>query len=186
VNYHPEVRGVFHFFHASTVDLAKSVAQVPVDYRLYLIVVPLILGLMIFGRFFRKWQWTSRWPIAFMVGAGAGVGIPLAFQASILEQAHGTMEPFLKTPGVAPPVAADVAGAWVLALAVLTTLAYFYFSAPHRGWLGRASRLGVWFLMIAFGVGFGNTVMARVALLIGRMQFLLYQWLPLWTSFRRP
>jgi len=35
--------------------------------------------------------------------------------------------------------------------------------------------------MIAFGAGFGNTVMARVALLVGRMQFLLYSWLPLIT-----
>lgn len=185
VNYHPVVRATFEFFHASSADLSRSVSAIPVDLWLWLTIIPIILGLMIFGRFFRGWQWTSRYPIAFAVGFGAGIGIPLLIQAALLEQAHGTLEPFVKSPQVSH-APADVTGAWVLVAAVLTTLAYFYFSAPHRGWLGRASRLGVWFLMIAFGVGFGNTVMARVALLIGRMQFLLYDWLPTWTSFHRP
>ena len=31
--------------------------------------------------------------------------------------------------------------------------------------------------MIAFGASFGYTVMARVSLLIGRIQFLLHDWL---------
>ena len=33
------------------------------------------------------------------------------------------------------------------------------------------------FIMVAFGAGFGYTVMARVSLLIGRFQFLLYEWI---------
>jgi hypothetical protein len=185
VHYQPAAKAVITALHFSPADVAKSVNEIPVDFRLYAFIIPLILGLMIFGRFFRGWQWLSRWPIAFMVGFGAGASIPVTFQASILEQAHGTVEPFL-AGGAAPTSPADIAGAWALAVGVLTTLTYFYFSAPHRAWLGRSSRLGVWFLMIAFGVGFGNTVMARVALLIGRMQFLLYDWLPLWTGFRRP
>jgi hypothetical protein len=31
--------------------------------------------------------------------------------------------------------------------------------------------------MIGFGASFGNTVMARVSLLIGRVQFLLTDWI---------
>jgi hypothetical protein len=31
--------------------------------------------------------------------------------------------------------------------------------------------------MVAFGAGFGYTVMARISLLIGRMSFLLGDWL---------
>lgn len=165
--------------HLPAYALPEPAAAVEVDYRLYLTVIPLLLGMMIFGRFFRGWEWLSRWPIAFVVGFGAGSVIPVTVQASILEQAKGTIDPFLPEAGTVW-AAPDQIGSWILALAVLTTLAYFYFSAPHRGWLGRSSRLGIWFLMIAFGAGFGNTVMARVALLIGRMQFLLHQWAPLW------
>ena len=32
--------------------------------------------------------------------------------------------------------------------------------------------------MVAFGAGFGNTVMARISLLIGRIEFLRYEWWP--------
>jgi hypothetical protein len=147
----------------------------------YLVLLPALLGLMFFGRFIPRWSWMSRWPIAFIVGLGSGAAIPVVFQANILEQAHGTVAPFGPlAPGAPALGVADLIGNWVLAAAVLTTLAYFYFSKPHTGNFGRASRLGVWFLMIAFGAGFGNTVMARVALLIGRLQFLVYQWAPLW------
>jgi hypothetical protein len=165
--------------HLHAFAMSKPVAAVTVDFRLWMLPIALVLGLMIFGRFFRGWEWLSRWPIAFMVGFGAGAGIPVTVQASILEQGKGTIDPFLPKAGVVMRAPEQI-GNWILALAVLTTLSYFYFSAPHRGWLGRSSRLGVWFLMIAFGAGFGNTVMARVALLIGRMQFLLHDWAPLW------
>jgi hypothetical protein len=39
------------------------------------------------------------------------------------------------------------------------------------------SRVGLVFLMVGFGAGYGYTVMSRVSLLIGRFQFLLETWL---------
>ncbi len=50
---------------------------------------------------------------------------------------------------------------------------FFFYSREHKGALGVASRLGIAFLMISFGAGYGYTVMSRVSLLIGRFQFLL-------------
>jgi uncharacterized membrane protein (Fun14 family) len=41
------------------------------------------------------------------------------------------------------------------------------------------SRIGIGFLMVGFGAGYGYTVMSRVSLLIGRFQFLLGDWLGL-------
>jgi len=37
--------------------------------------------------------------------------------------------------------------------------------------------VGIWFLMISFGASFGYTIMARLSLLIGRIRFLLDDWL---------
>ena len=37
--------------------------------------------------------------------------------------------------------------------------------------------LGVYFLMVSFGASYGYTVMARISLLIGRVMFLLHDWL---------
>lgn len=64
----------------------------------------------------------------------------------------------------------------LLIVGVLSVLLYFFFSLEHRGAVGGISRLGIWFLMIGFGAAFGYTVMGRVSLLIGRMDFLINQW----------
>ena len=40
-----------------------------------------------------------------------------------------------------------------------------------------AAKLGILYLMVAFGASFGYTVMGRVSLLIGRITFLLRDWL---------
>jgi len=41
------------------------------------------------------------------------------------------------------------------------------------------SKVGIWFLMVSFGASFGYTIMGRLSLLIGRVQFLLDDWLHL-------
>ena len=137
----------------------------------YTLIIPGLLGLLIFGRFLRGYQWLSRWPIAFVMGLGAGLSIPNSIQSLVLKQMHGTMQPVW-------PLTGGGFDNLLLVVGVVCTLAYFYFSLPHRGVMGGLSRVGIWFLMIGFGAGFGNTVMARISLLIGRIQFLLYEWLP--------
>jgi hypothetical protein len=63
-----------------------------------------------------------------------------------------------------------VASGVLLLVALLTGLLYFYFSIAHTGVLGRASRVGVWILMVGFGASFGYTVQGRIALAIARAQ----------------
>jgi hypothetical protein len=140
----------------------------------YIYIVPLLLGLMYFARFIPKVSWLVRIPIGFMIGWGAGIQIPAYFQAEILRQLGGTV--------VTPESFIDPAnGIWavIILIGVVCTLVYFFFSKEHRGILGHTSRLGIIFIMIGFGASFGYTVMARVSLLIGRIQFLLGPWLGL-------
>jgi len=67
----------------------------------------------------------------------------------------------------------------IIMLGVFSVLCYFFFSLEHTGALGAVSKVGILFLMVAFGASFGYTVMARESLLIGRFQFLLGDWLGL-------
>ncbi len=137
-------------------------------------IVPLLLGLLYFTRFIPKVSWLVRIPIGFMIGWSAGVSIPAEFQAKVLQQLEGTV--------VAPQHFANpLAGVWalVILIGVICTLVYFFFSKEHKGILGASARLGIIFIMIGFGASFGYTVMARVSLLIGRIQFLLGPWLGL-------
>ncbi|MCA9791506.1 MAG: hypothetical protein KC910_06910, partial [Candidatus Eremiobacteraeota bacterium] len=58
-------------------------------------------------------------------------------------------------------------------------LIYFYFSVEHKGWFfGGAARVGLRMLMVTLGASFGSTVMARVSLLIGRVQFFKDDFIP--------
>jgi hypothetical protein len=127
----------------------------------FVYIIPGILGLFMFARFWNKYVWLSRISIALIIGAGAGVSIPATIQAKILAQMQDSMTNFGTINGI------------IIFVALATTLAYFFFSKEHKGWFGATARVGTWFLMIFFGATFGYTVMSRISLLIGRMQFLL-------------
>jgi lipoprotein signal peptidase len=129
------------------------------------IIIPTLMGLLMLSLFTKKQGWLIRIPIAFVVGAGSGMSIPASFQAYIFEHAKNTLYVTLSI------------SSFIMIVGVITTLVYFFFSKEHKGLLGKTANLGIWFIMIAFGASFGYTVMARISLLIGRMNFLLHDWL---------
>ena len=65
----------------------------------------------------------------------------------------------------------------VFAVGVFSVLIYFFFSKEQDAVTRRIARVGTWFLMVSFGAAFGFTVMGRVALLIGRLNFLILDWI---------
>jgi hypothetical protein len=138
------------------------------DHRL-IVLIPLGLGLLMLARAVDRAASWSRWAVAFYVGIYSGIAIPGYMQGFIMAQLADAAKPF-------PPGWAAVNSALIL-VGLLGVLAYFFFSAAHRGAHGVSARVGIWFLMIAFGASFGYTVMARVSLLIARVQFLLGDWL---------
>ena len=65
----------------------------------------------------------------------------------------------------------------VILIGVFTVLIFFFFSLEHKKLVGSISKVGLVYIMVAFGAAFGYTVMARISLLIGRFQFLIYDWI---------
>jgi len=127
----------------------------------WILIVPTILGLMMLCRSIPKIAWISRWPISFTVGIGSGLGLVAAVQGYLLPQISDTLRPLITINN------------FVVYVGVIATLFYFYFSKEHKGALGVVSRIGIIFIMVAFGASFGYTLMARISLLIGRLHFLL-------------
>ena len=137
-----------------------------------LYVIPLAFGLFYFARFIPRISFLVRVPIAFLLGWGSGVLIPAIFQRDILRQTQGTLL-------VQGAFAKWDTGLWavVILIGVICTLIYFFFSRERKGIMKPMANLGIIFLMLGFGASFGYTVMSRISLLIGRMQFLLGDWL---------
>lgn len=138
--------------------------------RNYLVLIPILLGIFILLRMVPSLAWLSRISFAVLIGGYAGIAIPSVIAGNFLPQIIATMG----------PVGPDWVGAvnqLVLLIGVFATLIFFFFSLEHVGTVGKISRLGVFFIMVSFGASFGYTVMARVSLLIGRIQFLIHDWI---------
>lgn len=151
-------------------------------------IIPGILGILILTRLLPKVGWISRWALGFYFGAFQGLIITGYMQANILAQMYGTFVTnnnpvfslnlfanLVNTFGWSNLVLA-VSGPLMI-VGVIATLAYFFFSTEHKGVVGGLAKMGIIFLMVGFGASFGYTVMARVSLLIGRINFLLSDWL---------
>ncbi len=67
----------------------------------------------------------------------------------------------------------------VFMVVLVCVLSYFFFSFEQKNPLMRGSaRMGRWLMMFTFGAIFGLTIMARLALLIDRMDFLVNEFGP--------
>jgi len=200
----------------------------------WMALIPGVLGILLYTRFFPKVAWVGRYALGVYVGGYAGLGISPVMQARVIEQLRanalsvaGEVDPFAAMTNLALGLVIFVAivylllikrnmaakgwlarlgvlvvsaivayGGWLvlslissagvvsltnllLVLGLLGTLTYFFFSMKHKGALGGLARVGIVFLMVGFGASFGYTVMSRVSLLIGRVSFLLHDWLHL-------
>jgi len=143
------------------------------------VIVPLILGLLMLCRLWPRLAWISRWPTAFAVGTTVGYSLVRYLRSDFLNQISATIEPGLLAT-------ADSVALWsarfdhiLIVVGTVCAVAYFTFSRARRGGLAILARIGLVFLMITFGASFGSTVMGRVTLLVGRLRFLLGDWLGL-------
>ena len=139
-------------------------------------IIPIAIGLLFFARLSPRHTWLIRYPIAILIGFGAGIAIPNELQANIFAQTRGTIAPFAAI-NAGTLSAWDIFGAILIVIGVICTLAYFFFSVEHRGPIKWFSKVGIAFLMVGFGAAFGNTVMGRLALMIHRVGFLINDWL---------
>lgn len=137
-----------------------------------LMVIPGIFGLFMLARLMPKIAGLSRLALSMIVGTGAGLGLISTLQTNCLSQVEGTIVPL---SGVGT---AGFLNNLILVAGVVCGLVYFFFSKAHKGVVGAAANIGITVLMIAFGASFGYTVMARISLLIGQAQFLIFDWLP--------
>jgi len=139
-------------------------------------IIPTILGLLMWARLTRKWSWISRYPLAFYIGVSTGVAIPLEMKAKVIEQLNGSVD-LVTAMYSAQAGGMTIVNNILILVGIFAGLIYFFFSKAHTGATGGIAKFGIGVLMIGFGASFGFTVMARVSLLIERLQFLLFDWL---------
>lgn len=133
----------------------------------YVLLIPMALGLLLFTRVSKKHSYLSKVPLSFIVGIGAALAIRGAVFSDLAVQIASAMVPLTTVSNI------------IMLVGTICTLIYFTFTFKPTPVTRPISTLGRYIMMAAFGAAFGNTVMVRMSLLIGRLQFLWGDWLHL-------
>jgi len=144
------------------------------------VLIPIILGVLLFTRWSPKHNWLSRYSLAYFMGVAAGVTITGVLEAGIIAQIRGAIGPI------------DGLNALVLLIFNVAAISVFFFIVGSGSSAGKvfgnrtmervvkaSASLGRFVLMISFGAVFGTTIMARLGLFIPRLQFLFGRWIHL-------
>jgi len=156
-----------------------TVSQIIAGNYIYILAFP--LGLMVYSRFFPKSiRWLNRIPVSMAVGTSIGLSLRSTPDVYIFQQLKAQFLPLFGS-GAALTDFSNI----MLFVSFLFTAVYFIYtvfpsktSLAGRGF-NTAMEIGKNMLMLQFGVQFGNTVVQRAAMLIPRMQFILFDFLGL-------
>ena len=135
------------------------------------LLVPGLLGVLLYMRYLPKGGWIARYALAIYVAYYIGLDFTRRLHGEVLPQLARAIVPLSKFD------AHTILVSLVFAIGVFSVLIYFFFSKEQDRVTRGIARVGIYFLMISFGAAFGFTVMGRVALLIGRLNFLILDWI---------
>ncbi len=161
----------------SFVQAIVSVKRFGIDHLMageVIYILPIILGFLMYFRYHRTLYWLYRYGISIVVGVGIAASFVRSVDTDFIAQIASTADISIVS---ADPLV--TLGNIVFLAAIATTLYYFVFTFPtlHTGSAKTIADAGRWFMMLAFGYAFAKTVVSRYNLMLGRLEFLLFDWL---------
>ena len=137
---------------------------------------PMAFGCLYYFILSRRYSWLAQLVIGFSFGVSAG----LAFKGLFVELMPQLFDSF--RPLYVPGDWAETFANCVFLFTLLSAMSYFFFTFRRGsgGLIERSSAAGRWMLMGCFGAFFGSTIMARMALLVERLEFIVNRW---WSLF---
>jgi len=144
-------------------ELKKNLVAPIVNKSNYILLVPTVLGLLLYTRYSKDLRFLERFPISIMVGIGTGVAVRAMVRAQLLAQIQQTIQPGKPIDGL------------IIALLTLGSVTYFIFSSeeglpkstiPFYNGLRRIGRIAI---MAAMGAAFGNLCVTRYTMAISRI-----------------
>lgn len=132
------------------------------------LILPMLLGVLVFARFIRGRAYLSRIPLALLVGMGTALALRGTVQAEFVDQILATMIPMNTLDNM------------IIVAGTIGVLIYFFFAQNRDNpVISFGSKVGRVTMMASFGAAFGNGVMGRISLLISRMQLVFGDWIHL-------
>jgi hypothetical protein len=172
-------------FGLDIVTFPDGTVSKPYELGLLLYIVPIFFGLLYYCSYIARLQWLSKLTIGITLGFSGALAIK-GFFSEMLPQITGSFKPLIVMQ--AGNIAWTSSIENILFIAILLTVMNYFFFTIRRGasadagasaaQSGKLIVLGRWLMMLSFGAFFGSTVMARLALLIERLNFMIGEWWP--------
>ena len=132
-----------------------------------LLVIPIILGLMMYARLSKKYAYLSNYSIAFITAIGIGLSTRTIIQSDVIRQFTNTAIPIF-----IPTDALRTLGNIVIVASIVSSIAYFTYSFEHKGSYGSLAKAGISFMMIGFGANTANILLSRSARVITMLGYI--------------
>ncbi len=134
-------------------------------YWWFMLLLP--IGALYYFRFFfdGKYGWLASYPISITMGWGMGYTLARGYRSTLVQLAD-TMVSLRDMEKILFFVI------WMCAMM------YFFFTVGKESKIvATCGKLGRYFMILAFGTAFGNTINGRISLFLGRLSFLLTDFL---------
>lgn len=149
-----------------------NMALIPISKGDLLLIIPLVLGLLMYTRLTKEYAWIAKYPTSVLVGVGIGVMIAGTLRGQIIDQIKATVvNIFTATSGI------EALNAVIIAVGTVTAITFWIFTREHTGVLGKSAKIGRVFLMISLGANWAGEEVWYLTQMIGRLIFLINVWI---------
>ncbi len=137
-----------------------------------LYIVPIALGLLVFGQLTKRYMWLARFGIATIIGVAVGVNVYGTAGSDIISNLGSIVSMnFATTDGL------QMFSNIVSVVFFLSTISYFIFTREQTGgylgiW-GKFTKIGRYAMMVCFGASFGGIIWFRQSLFQDRIVYIL-------------
>ena len=146
----------------------------PYNYMNLFLLLPISFGLLYYCLLSKNYAWLAQIVIGFQLGFSAGLSFKGTF-TELLPQLYSSFKPLY----VHGDLFQSLTNIFFITTLFCTMLYFlFTFKRTNGSVLAKTNVFGRWLMMGCFGAFFGSTIMARMALLVERLDFLLNTWIP--------
>ena len=128
-----------------------------------MLIIPLIMGLMLFLKFFKSTEHFSRWPLALLIGGQIGLNVAAKVSGNLINQIIGTMLPLSNISNI------------VIVIGVITGVAHFLFTKNivANKTIDYVTRTGRIIVLTYLAATFAQVTLTRLTVSAGRVLELL-------------
>jgi hypothetical protein len=142
-------------------------AFIPLINGNFFVLIPILLGFVIYAQLSTRTIHIARIPISVIVGVGIGLSVRKQLLAGIVANLQSAIVDYSLLSGV------EIINQLVILIAFISAFSYFVLTKDQTGNFGTLVRFGRIILMMTFGALLGATMMGGVGVIGGRVRDIL-------------